>query len=113
MDIAYQDRIRLRAYEIWMAAGMNEGDADRHWLDAEQAVRESMVSTSLTGSPPVKVTSAAARKAGAQAGSAKLAKTKIVTIKVAPTKAATAKSAVGVAAAAPRRTKTVVAETSA
>lgn len=38
MDIAFEDKIRQRAYEIWQAAGMR-GDADQHWLSAETHLR--------------------------------------------------------------------------
>ena len=39
MDAAFEKRVRERAYEIWLAAGMNDGAADSHWLSAEQAVK--------------------------------------------------------------------------
>ena len=38
MDSGFEQRVRERAYEIWVGAGMEEGLADLHWLSAEQAV---------------------------------------------------------------------------
>jgi hypothetical protein len=32
--------IRERAYEMWTAAGMPQGDGARFWLEAEQEIRE-------------------------------------------------------------------------
>ena len=37
-DQSRDDRIRAKAYEIWEAAGMPEGQHDAHWLRAEQMV---------------------------------------------------------------------------
>lgn len=38
MDRNVSDRIRERAYEIWMAAGCRHGEAEQHWFAAEQEV---------------------------------------------------------------------------
>jgi hypothetical protein len=38
MDAAYEQRVRERAYEIWLAAGM-DGAADAHWYSAEDAMK--------------------------------------------------------------------------
>ena len=40
MTQAIEQRIRERAYEIWMATGCENGLADLHWLSAEQAVMD-------------------------------------------------------------------------
>ena len=32
------DRIRERAYEIWVASGSPEGEAEQHWLTAEKEI---------------------------------------------------------------------------
>lgn len=45
MDMAYEHEIRERAYAIWLAAGMVDGDAERHWLHAEAALRDEAVAT--------------------------------------------------------------------
>lgn len=36
MDRDLSDRIRERAYEIWVATGCRDGEADQHWLTAER-----------------------------------------------------------------------------
>jgi hypothetical protein len=33
-----ENQIRERAYHLWMASGCIDGEADRHWLTAEQEV---------------------------------------------------------------------------
>ena len=38
MDASFEQKIRERAYNIWMAAGREDGLAELHWLSAEQAV---------------------------------------------------------------------------
>lgn len=38
MTQATEQKIRERAYEIWMATGCENGLAELHWLSAEQAV---------------------------------------------------------------------------
>ena len=40
-QVMHQDlseRIRERAYEIWIASGCRDGEADQHWLAAEQEI---------------------------------------------------------------------------
>src|SRR4051812_3346817 len=51
-----QERIRVRAYEIWTANGYGEGEADQHWLTAEREVLAELTAQS----PALKA--AAARK---------------------------------------------------
>jgi hypothetical protein len=38
MNDNLENRIRERAYEIWTAHGCVEGQADHHWLTAEQEI---------------------------------------------------------------------------
>jgi hypothetical protein len=38
MDERLESRIRERAYEIWTAHGCVHGQADQHWLAAEQEI---------------------------------------------------------------------------
>ena len=38
MDLDVSDRIRERAYEIWMATGCHHGLAEQHWFAAEQEI---------------------------------------------------------------------------
>ena len=35
MEQDLSDQIRERAYEIWIATGYRDGEADQHWLAAE------------------------------------------------------------------------------
>jgi hypothetical protein len=36
MERNLSDRIRERAYEIWLSGGCHDGEADQHWLAAER-----------------------------------------------------------------------------
>jgi hypothetical protein len=38
MDRDVSDRIRERAYQIWMATGCRHGQAEQHWFTAEQEI---------------------------------------------------------------------------
>ena len=41
MELTDQDlseRIRERAHQIWIASGYRDGEADQHWLAAEQEI---------------------------------------------------------------------------
>jgi hypothetical protein len=38
MDQSLENRIRERAYEIWIAQGCVHGQADQHWLAAEREI---------------------------------------------------------------------------
>ena len=38
MEPDLSDRIRERAYEIWIESGYRDGEAEQHWLAAEQEV---------------------------------------------------------------------------
>ena len=37
----FSDLIRERAYEIWVASGHHDGEAERHWLAAEREILQS------------------------------------------------------------------------
>jgi hypothetical protein len=39
MDMAFEQKIRERAYGMWLEAGMADGMAHEHWVSAEQAVK--------------------------------------------------------------------------
>ena len=121
MDTTFEHKIRQRAYEIWMAAGMSEGDAERHWLHAERVVRnEAEVPTAA--SETTEFTAAAVPAKTAAAGSNKPAKTKVAVSKIGKAKIGKDKTGkdkvngakvVAVKTAAPRRTKTASTEASA
>jgi hypothetical protein len=38
MEQNLSERIRERAYEIWVANGSPEGEAEKHWLTAEKEI---------------------------------------------------------------------------
>ena len=38
MEQTLEQRIRERAYELWLANGCADGQADQHWLAAEREV---------------------------------------------------------------------------
>jgi hypothetical protein len=47
------ERIRERAYEIWIASG--DGEADQHWLAAEQEILSSRRSAAVTKAPAKRI----------------------------------------------------------
>ena len=102
MDTVFEQKVRLRAYEIWLASGMNEGDAEHHWLRAEVSVRnETEVPTG-------------AGKAAAKAKPAKTATVKAASTKPRATVTKTAKAAKTEAATpAPRRARPAAKDNSA
>jgi hypothetical protein len=60
MDQMLTQRIRHRAYEIWVAHGYKDGDADKHWLAAE---REVLNGTPVPAKAETKTTTRATRPA--------------------------------------------------
>ena len=48
-DQSLENRIRERAYEIWIAHGCAHGHADQHWLAAEREVTTYGVGRNLGG----------------------------------------------------------------
>jgi hypothetical protein len=38
IDQDLSERIRERAYEIWIASGHRDGEADQYWLAAEKEI---------------------------------------------------------------------------
>jgi len=52
-QVMHQDlseRIRERAYEIWIASGYRDGKAEQHWLAAEQEILSGPRSAAVKGS---------------------------------------------------------------
>jgi hypothetical protein len=41
MDSTLTERIRERAYQIWVANGCRDGEAEQHWLTAEREILQS------------------------------------------------------------------------
>jgi hypothetical protein len=59
MDRNLSDRIRERAYEIWMATGCRDGLAEQHWYTAEQEILagsslDSKIASAPLGGAPAK-----------------------------------------------------------
>ena len=65
MTQAIEQKIRERAYEIWVATGCENGLADLHWLSAEQAVIDEAVQPDAKGRGRV---AGAGKSAGKSAG---------------------------------------------
>jgi hypothetical protein len=55
-------RIRERAYEIWIASGHRDGEADQHWLAAEQEILSSLQSAAAVKAPAKRIRGRAAPK---------------------------------------------------
>ena len=51
MDEHWQIRVRERAYVIWDREGRPEGEAERHWLLAEQELRGERTEDAARRSP--------------------------------------------------------------
>jgi Protein of unknown function (DUF2934) len=49
------DRIRHRAYEIWIATGYRDGEAEQHWLAAEQESLSAQLSAVVPRAPAKRV----------------------------------------------------------
>ena len=55
MEPDLSDRIRERAYEIWIETGYRAGEAEQHWLAAEQEVLSAQFSAAVPGAPAKRV----------------------------------------------------------
>src|SRR5215469_179317 len=51
MEPDLSDRIRERAYEIWIASGYRDGEAEQHWLAAGQEVLSAQRSAAVPSAP--------------------------------------------------------------
>jgi hypothetical protein len=54
MDQSLENRIRERAYEIWIAHGCVHGQADQHWLAAEREILAASTAALASKSAPKK-----------------------------------------------------------
>jgi hypothetical protein len=54
MERNLSDRIRERAYEIWLSGGCRDGEAEQHWLAAEQEVLAEPSFAEAAAQPPPK-----------------------------------------------------------
>jgi hypothetical protein len=50
---SFEERIRSRAYELWLADGAMEGCADEYWRLARDMVQQELVSERADVQPPV------------------------------------------------------------
>ena len=55
MEPDLSDRIRERAYEIWIASGYRDGEAEQHWLAAEREVLSAQLCTAVPSAPAKRV----------------------------------------------------------
>jgi hypothetical protein len=62
------NRIRQRAYEIWIATGHRDGEADQHWLAAEQEILSSLQSAGPAKTPAKRISRAAPKRSKAGNG---------------------------------------------
>ncbi len=90
MNMNFEDQIRERAYHIWLAAGMADGQAVVHWVRAEQAVIGEKAISVEAAEPVIIITKAAPKAKPSKA--AKPAAAKVVGAKAAGTKAAGTKA---------------------
>jgi hypothetical protein len=51
MEQHLSDRIRARAYEIWVASGSRDGEAEQHWLAAESEILAALGSKAASTVP--------------------------------------------------------------
>jgi hypothetical protein len=49
------DRIRERAYEIWIASGHRDDEAEQHWLAAEQQILSAVQSAAVVKAPAKRI----------------------------------------------------------
>jgi hypothetical protein len=57
-QVMHQDlseRIRERAYEIWIASGYRDGMAEQHWLAAEQEILSGPRSAAVAKAPAKRI----------------------------------------------------------
>jgi hypothetical protein len=55
MDQDLSERIRERAYEIWIASGCRDSEAEQHWLAAGQEVLSAQLSAAVPSVPAKRV----------------------------------------------------------
>jgi hypothetical protein len=55
MERDLSDRIRERAYEIWIASGYRHDEAEQHWLAAEREILSALQSTAAVKAPAKRI----------------------------------------------------------
>jgi len=51
LDKTLEQRIRERAYELWITTGRHDGQADQHWLTAEREVLARLMADAPVAAP--------------------------------------------------------------
>jgi Protein of unknown function (DUF2934) len=67
MDHSLKKRISVRAYEIWVAHGRVDGQADQHWLAAEREILAASTAAPARKPAPAKKSAAQRKKRQAPA----------------------------------------------
>ena len=67
MDHSLKKRISVRAYEIWVAHGHVDGQADQHWLTAEREILAASTAAPARKPAPEKKSGAQRKKRRAPA----------------------------------------------
>jgi len=62
MEQDLSNLIRERAYDIWIATGHRDGEAEQHWLAAEQEILSSLQSAVAVKAPAKRIRGRAAPK---------------------------------------------------
>jgi len=55
MEQDSSDRVRERAYEIWIASGYRDGEAEQHWLAAEREILSALQSAAVVKAPAKRI----------------------------------------------------------
>jgi hypothetical protein len=64
-DKTLEQRIRERAYELWITTGRHDGQADQHWLMAERELLAKLMGDATPAPAPQPSTKASATKPAA------------------------------------------------
>jgi len=51
MEQNLSDRVRERAYKIWIASGYRDGEAEQHWLAAEREILSALQASAVVKAP--------------------------------------------------------------
>ncbi len=74
MDTAFEQQVRERAYQLWMAGGRENGLAESHWLSAERAMMNEVARPRAKVAAPKAAALKAAAPKAASTGVKKAAK---------------------------------------
>ena len=71
MQSSLPDRIRERAYELWLATGRVEGQAEQHWIAAERQLLSEMTANIPTAEAAREKQAQRPKSSGMKAGALK------------------------------------------